>query len=151
MPVNSMMTNLLFKWTDVPPVESENIQQASSVKYILLPRLITGQSCQCKNSHDVNVMTTQMNSGCPVRFSDPSDRLLLHTVPLRSCNSVVDSWLSLHDWITGEPENFSSHLMNDGHAAKPWSKEFRKQVLPRFNRPGTIPDREHKSLLDTAL
>lgn len=67
-------------------------------------------------------------------------------IPLRSWSSVVDSRLSLHDWIIGDPEKFSSHLMNDGHAAKPWSKEFRKQVLPRFNRPGTIPVGKHESL-----
>ena len=67
-------------------------------------------------------------------------------IPLRSWSSVVDSWLSLHDWTAGEPENFSSHLMKDGHDANPWSNEFRKQVLPKFNKPGTIPERKHKSL-----
>lgn len=58
---------------------------------------------------------------------------------LRSWSSVVDSWLSLQDWIEGRAANFSSHLMNDGHAAKPWSNEFRKQVFPKFKRPGAIP------------
>lgn len=62
----------------------------------------------------------------------------------------MDSWLSLHDWIMAEPENVSNHLMKDGHAAKPWSKEFRKQVLPKFNRPGTMPEK-HKPLKVTAL
>lgn len=143
-----MMTNLLFKWTDVPPVESENIQEAPGVKYVFLPWLITGQSCRhikqapClkTNKWTVGVQYALMIHPTDCRY-----------IPLRSCNSVMDSWLSLHDWMKGEAENFSSHLMNDGHAAKPWSKEFRKQVLPRFSRPGTIPDRKYESLSNTAL
>lgn len=56
----------------------------------------------------------------------------------RSPRREVDSWFSLDDLIIGDWENFSSHMINDGHAAKPWSKEFKKQVLPKFKRPGTI-------------
>lgn len=63
-------------------------------------------------------------------------------LPFRSCNRVLDSWLSLHIWFMGVSEIFSSQQMKDGHAAKPWSKEFRKQVFPKFNRPGTIPKKE---------
>lgn len=63
-------------------------------------------------------------------------------LPFRSCKRVLDTWLSLHTWFTGESEIFSSQQMKDGHAAKPWSKEFRKQVFPKFNRPGTIPRKE---------
>lgn len=63
-------------------------------------------------------------------------------LPFRSCNRVLDSWLSLHILFMGESEIFSSQQMKDGHAAKPWSREFRKQVFPKFNRPGTIPKKE---------
>lgn len=35
--------------------------------------------------------------------------------------------------------NSSSHLMNDGHEDRPCSREFMKQVFPRFSRPGTRP------------
>lgn len=70
--------------------------------------------------------------------------------PFRSWSSVVDSWLSLQDW-TGRPENFSNQLIKDGHAAKPWSKEFKKQVLPRFRRPGTIPVKKHNHYKITVI
>lgn len=62
--------------------------------------------------------------------------------PFRSCSRVADSWFSLHALFMGESKTFSSQQMKDGHAAKPWSKEFRKQVFPKFNRPGTIPEKE---------
>lgn len=140
----TLLTNLLFKWTDVPPVESENIQQASSIKYIFLPRLITGQSCQCIYKNNIHVINMDEHWD-PAGSTDSCHWLF--SLPLRSWSSVMESWLSLHDWIGGEPENFSSHLMKDGHAANPWSKEFRKQVLPKFNSPGTIPAGKHRSLL----
>lgn len=63
-------------------------------------------------------------------------------LPLRSWSNVMESWLFLHDRIVGDCENCSSHPMKDGHAAKPWSREFRKQVLPKFKRPGTMPERQ---------
>lgn len=137
------LTNLLFKRTDVPPVQSENIQEASGIQDIFLSRLITGQSCQRGNTDVIHVRKYEA-------WKKPA--CLLHSnitawcyIPLRSWSSVVDSWLSLHDWTAGEPANFSSHLMKDGHDANPWSNEFRKQVLPKFNKPGTIPERKHKS------
>lgn len=51
----AILTNLLLKWTDMPPVESENIQKTSSIKYIFLPRFITGQSCQCIYKNNIHV------------------------------------------------------------------------------------------------
>lgn len=43
--------NLLFRWTDLPAIQSENIQEAFSINYMLLYRLIAGQSCQCRNKY----------------------------------------------------------------------------------------------------
>ena len=134
------MTDLLFKWTDVPAVQSENIQEAPGIEYVLLPRFITGQSCRCTNVRNMNE---------PFLSKDSSDRCF--PIPLSSWSSVLDRWLSLLDWIIGESENFSSHLTKDGHAAKPWSNELRKQVLLKFNRPGTIPERKHKLLFITTI
>lgn len=61
----------------------------------------------------------------------------------------MDSWLFLQDWSVAEPENFSNHLMKDGHAANPWSNEFRKQVFPRFNSPGTMPEKHNALSVNT--
>lgn len=111
------LTNLLFKRTDVPPVQSENIQEASGIQDIFLSRLITGQSCQRGNTDVIHVRNIKHKKKniCLLHFNIAA----WCYIPLRSCSSVVDSWLSLHDWTAGEPANFSSHLMKDGHDANP--------------------------------
>lgn len=128
------LTDLLFKRTDVPPVESQNIQNDSSVKHIFFSRLIPGQSWERRS---ITLDKHLQKDG----EADGTSHLW-RGLPLRSWSSVTESWLFLHDWIVGEHENCSSHPMKDGHAAKPWSREFRKQVLPKFKRPGTMPERQ---------
>lgn len=92
----------------------------------------------CVNFKTVDALHLTLTSDLMVRREKKKSLVL----PFRSCNRVLDSWLSLHIWLMGESEIFSSQQMKDGHAAKPWSKEFRKQVFPKFNRPGTIPKKE---------
>lgn len=178
------MTDLFFRWADVPPIQPENIQKTSSIEHILLPRLVIGQSCQRRDTRVIPVYCWFLKKKtksiifrcwnvlftiCPLNkfllfIFCFFPKLLMHYIwlwpvaltldlmvrkekkslvlPFRSCKRVLDTWLSLHTWFTGESEIFSSQQMKDGHAAKPWSKEFRKQVFPKFNRPGTIPRKE---------
>lgn len=63
-------------------------------------------------------------------------------VPLRRCSKVSDKqWCSADSFwsVLYCAVNSSSHLMNDGQEDKPCSKEFMKQVFPKFRRPGTSP------------
>lgn len=63
-------------------------------------------------------------------------------IPFRRCNRVKDKY-----WCGGcsfwSPVycvvNSSSHRMKAGQADRPCSREFMKQVFPKFTRPGTSP------------